>query len=429
MTTYALTLWKAPQPIDHQPSGALLVVRPEQPRLRFVPSQELTGFFSPEQYFQSQDIDESIHFCAEYFAYNHWETSIAKISMDETFVLTIEGQQYHMTEKATSDLCRILDIPFDFVRSIPTDLTALIVQRLKSLHTQSVIVIARKNIIVAFVDPVKWAGGRGKPPQERVKKKPHYQPVPNLSLLRMLEKVWSGQDVDTRITLADGGMQVEFLQNTESFRVEPVVGDVTRVGVAMTNSETGGPLPVAKGYTLRLSCTNGATVRINDDDDDQRRGFGRFSSDWRCSLEHRFDRFTNDLRCLMESMQLKCGALQMAYQRMIEAKVDDVQFHTWYGKAQYLYRSMANSSEYIDCIFGVEPDERQALLKRERKWQKAKRAVRSGVIEPPQFTDLIPWEVFNGVTAAARDEMHYYRRSGLESLASDIVSAFMPSLN
>jgi hypothetical protein len=30
-----------------------------------------------------------------------------------------------------------------------------------------------------------------------------------------------------------------------------VVGDVTRVGVAITNSETGGPLPVAKGYTLR----------------------------------------------------------------------------------------------------------------------------------------------------------------------------------
>jgi hypothetical protein len=418
MPTFALALWADQQRIDHQPSGALTVVHPEQSRLRFVASQQFPDFFAPEQFFQSHDIGESIHFCAEHFAYAQREVEVAKISMDETFVLSVDGQQYHLTEKALRDLCIILDIPFTFALSIPTDLTALNVQRLKALHTQSVIVIAREDTIVSFIDPMKWAD-RG---EVRIKKKPHYLPVPNLSLLRMLEKVWSGEDVDMRITLNDSGMQVEFLQNADAFTVEPVVGDVTRVGAAVTNSETGGPLPVAKGYTLRLDCTNGATVHTDTK-------LSRFSNDWRCSMQYRFEKFAVALQFLMQDMQGKCDALQTAYRRMLEAKLDDVQFHTWYGKAQYLYRSMANSSEHIDRIFGVEPDHRQAFLKRQRKWQKAKRTAISGVIEPPQSTGLIAWKVFNGITRAARDEMHYHRRTGLENLAGDIVSAFMPSLN
>ena len=90
---------------------------------------------------------------------------------------------------------------------------------------------------------------------------------------------------------------------------------------------------------------------------------------------------------------------------------------------------MANRSEHIDRIFGVDPDDRQAFLTRERKWQKAKRTVTRGEIAPPQLTTLIAWDVFNGITAAARDELHYNRRAGLENLAADVVSAFMPSLN
>jgi hypothetical protein len=222
-------------------------------------------------------------------------------------------------------------------------------------------------------------------------------------------------------------MQVEVLQKAESFTVEPVVGDVTRIGIAITNSETGGPLPVAKGYTLRLICTNGSTMRI-DDDDTQRRPLGRFSSDWRCTMERRFGRFTDDLRSLMQSMQGKCSTLQTAYRRMAETKLDDVQFYNWYRQAQYLFRSMANSSDHIDRLFGVKQDDRQEFFKRERERQSVKRAATTAV-EPPQSTGLIAWEVFNGMTAAARDEIHYHRRTGLEHLAGDVVSAFMPSLN
>ena len=246
--------------------------------------------------------------------------------------------------------------------------------------------------------------------------------------MHVLEKVWSGQDVDTRIILTDTGMQVEILQKAESFTVEPVVGDVTRVGIAITNSETGGPLPVAKGYSLRLKCTNGATVRI-EDKDEERRGVGRYSGDWRCSMERRFDRFTNDLHTLMQTMQLKCAALQSAYRHMGEARLDDKQFFSWYRKALYLSRDMTDSSAETDGMFGVEPKARQEIINREQERLRELRKEKAPVIAPPQSTSLSAWEVFNGITQAARDELRYHRRAGLENLASDIVSAFMPSLN
>jgi hypothetical protein len=416
MPTTALALWQEPQP-----SVALTVVQPPMPQVENVVSQQFPYFFAPERFVKTHSLEDSLLFCSTYFAYTQQKISTAKISMDDAFVLRVDGQPFSVTEKANSDLCSILDIPLAFELSIPTDLTALIVRRLKALHTQSVLMIAREDedTIVSLVDPMKWSETRR---GVRMKKKPHYLPVPNLALLQMLEKVWSGEDVDTRVTLTDHGMQVEYLHNTVPFTVEPVVGDVTRVGIAIANSETGGPLPVAKGYTLRLRCTNGATVPTDTK-------LSRFSNDWRCSLQWRFEKFAEALRSLMQDMQVKCSALQTAYSRMLEAKLDDVQFHTWYAKAQYLYRSMANRSEHIDSIFGVDPDDRQAFLKRERKWQKAKRTVTTGVIAPPQLTTLIAWEVFNGITQAARDEQRYHRRTGLENLAADVVSAFMPSLN
>jgi hypothetical protein len=93
---------------------------------------------------------------------------------------------------------------------------------------------------------------------------------------------------------------------------------------------------------------------------------------------------------------------------MAETELDDVQFYNWYRKVQYLSRSMAKSSNHIDRIFSVIQDERQEFFKRVRERQRTMRSTTPAVIEPPQPTGLIAWEVFNGITQAARDEMHYH---------------------
>jgi hypothetical protein len=414
MPTYALTLWQ-----EQQPLGALTVVEPPKSRVQDLPSGEFPYFLAPERICKSMDIAESIQICETHFAYTKREIQIAQISMDDSFMLSVDGQPYRLTQHALSGLCTILGIPFSFALSIPTALTALNVHALKEIPTQAVIMIVRNDVVVTFLDPMKWAKTED---GVRTKKKPHYLPVTNLSLLQMLEKVWSGEDVDTRITLTDHGMHVSLVNQADTFTLEPVVGDVSRVGIAVTNSETGGPLPVARGYTLRLICTNGATVPTDTK-------LYRFSNDWRCSWQWRLDIFAKALQCLMQDMQGKCGALQAAYTRMVEAKLNDVQLYNWYRKVQYLSRSIPTSSDQIDRIFGVEAKQREEFFTRVRDRQRAIRSGTSAAIEPPQPTGLIAWEVFNGITEAARDEMYYHRRAGLESLAADVVNAFMPSLN
>jgi hypothetical protein len=155
----------------------------------------------------------------------------------------------------------------------------------------------------------------------------------------------------------------------------------------------------------------------------------RFSNDWRCSWQWRFEKFAGALTALMQDMQVKCGAIQAAYTRMVDAELDDMQFYNWYRKVQYLSRGLSTTSDEIDRIFGVQEEQRQEFFTRVRERQRAVRTGTPRVIEPPKPTGLIAWEVLNGITQAARDEMHYHRRTGLENLAADVVSAFMPSLN
>jgi hypothetical protein len=411
--------WEDEEVINDQPSTALMVVDPEKPQMKTVESQQFPHHFAPEKFFQCIDIEESTQICEQDFSYTRAETFISQISMDEDLSLLIDGQRYRPTEKAHGDLCKVLGIPIDFAFDIPTDLTAVIVQRLKREHQQAVVMVAREGTIVSFIDPVKGADGKDKPRNERKKKKPHYQPLSNLSFLHMLEKVWSGTEIDTRITISDSGVQVELLYLDDAFNIEHEVGDITRVGIAISNSETGGPLPLATGYAFRLKCTNGNKIRDKLAD-------VRFSGDWRCTWDNRCDRFTADLKVLKQRMHDKFGDLQTAYRRMVDERLDDKNFYSWYRQAEYLFRGIADRSTHIDNIFGVEPDQRKEIFNRERQRRRELKDANTTVIEPPQSTDLHAWNVFNGITAAARDEVRYQRRTALEMLGSDVLQSFLP---
>ena len=124
-------------------------------------------------------------------------------------------------------------------------------------------------------------------------------------------------------------------------------------------------------------------------------------------------------------MKDKFGDLQTAYRRMVDEPVDDNHFYDWYRQSEYLFRGIAERSKHIDGIFGVEPDQRKEIMNRERQRRREIWDANTTVIEPPQSTDLHTWDVFNGITAAARDELRYQRRTALEILGSDVLKAFM----
>jgi hypothetical protein len=316
----------------------------------------------------------------------------------------------------------VINIPLAFGTDIPPDLASIIVQRLKARHQQTLVLVSRGDTIVRLVDPLKWTRGRDTTAKERPKNHPYYLPVSNLSLLRLLEKVWSDAATDMRITTSDVGLQIEIVLQDDSFTIEPVVGDVTRVGMVVNNSETGGPLPHATGYTMRLVCRNGAAVRHDVNP-------VYFNSDWNWNIERRMARFAGGLHDLLVTMQGKRDELQTAYSRMVQEQLDDAQFYNFYRQAQYASRGIPNSSDQIDSMFGVTTSRRQEIFKQVRQRHAQMRSGTTAVIEPPQSTGLMAWQTFNGITAAARDEMRYSRRTALESLAGDVMQDYMPSSN
>ena len=96
MTNYTLYPWewKDEEVIENQPSTALMVVHPKKPKLEFVPSQQFPHLLVPEQYIQSNNIEESIEICEKHFSYTRTEISLAEISMDDDLSLLIAGQRY-----------------------------------------------------------------------------------------------------------------------------------------------------------------------------------------------------------------------------------------------------------------------------------------------------------------------------------------------
>ena len=231
--------------------------------------------------------------------------------LDDELMLTFHSQRYALTEKAFEDLCQLVNVPVRFAKDIPTDLVATIMERLKVLHQQTVVPIHRDDVVVGLVDPRKWTHSRAK------ESRPHYVPVTNAQLLRVIGDHWADSGDVPRMTIADSGMSIEVLNSRQT--IEPKVGDVTHVGLAITNSETGGANPQARGYTLRLVCTNGAMLPKTF-------GLIRLSTDWRVSLDRWLAAFETELKSLSVDLQ----RLHVAYSCLAGETLTDYAFYNLY---------------------------------------------------------------------------------------------------
>lgn len=187
------------------------------------------------------------------------------------------------------------------------------------------------------------------------------------------------------------------------------MGDITRVGLVITGSETGGSLPVARGHTLRLICTNGATVP---------RAFGEvwFSSDWRIHFDRRLAAFEAELGALT----LQVDRLREAYDRLIAETITDFGFYNLYRSVRYVYRHAPQGETRADQALGVEPERRREIIAQARQRQAELRTGVSSGAWVQGSTEFVSWDVFNQLTATAREEP-YQRRVALERIAGGLL--------
>lgn len=359
--------------------------------------------FDPERTFTTDNFDHAREACHEDFNYRRIEIALDRFVLDEEFRANVEGEQYGLTEKAFDDVCTVLDVPARFARHVPRDLLTIIVDRLADLHQQTVVAVARDDVIVGMVDPARWSGARKT-------SRPHYLPVSNGELLSLTEKVWGARGDRPHITISDIGLSVEVVDPT--ITVEPSVGDIIRVGAAVTGSETGGPAPSARGYTLRLVCANGATVPTSF-------GTVHFSTDWRVGHERRVEAFTNAIH----GFSLDMARIQRAYDGIAEGELTDHQVWTLHRQAAYVFRCQPHAELQADRVLGVDEDTRKRLVAAVRERQSLLRRGNSSAALP---SGLRAWDVYNTVTANARDGGSYRRRVALEALGGDLLQAFAP---
>ncbi len=362
--------------------------------------------FAPELSMATDNFDHARDACERDFDYRRLEITLDRLSLDEEFRVSVDGGKYILTEKAFDDIGAILDVPPRFAREITRELFTIIVDRLGQLHQQAVVLVVRDGIIVAVVDPAKWSGNSRNA-------RPHYEPVSNLELLSLIENVWSTPGGRLRINVSDAGLAIEVVD--PNITIEPKVGDVINVGAVVTGSETGGPAPLARGYTLRLVCSNGAAIPSYF-------GTARFSTDWRVRHDRRLEVFGRVVEHFSVNMEL----VRQAYQGVVDGELNDQSFWAFHRQAAYVFRGATGAETTADAMFGVEEARRKQLVAAVRKRQGLLRHGRNDAVLLPQPSGIRAWDAYNGITAAARDETSYARRVALERLGGDLLKEFAP---
>jgi hypothetical protein len=359
----------------------------------------------PERSVTTDSVEEALELAVDEFAYDRQEIPFARIFLDNDLSLTIDGEALRLTERAFEDLCKIVKLPLSFAHEIPGDLVVLIVERLKQLHQQTVVVVRHEGTIVGLVDPLRWTKTRA------LTQRPHFQPVSNLRVLQMIQNFGNLADETLSITLADAGMCAELVRPEIS--VEPRPGDVTRLGVLITSSETGGPLPSARAYTLRLVCTNGAVAP-------RQLGAVYFCSDWRVAFESRVEAF--ELRAAGLSVELP--VLERAYAGLARAELSDATVVNLHRQALYIFRSASDPGFLADRALGVSREQRLNIVREARQREAQRRLLGDGQQAAlPGPSGLAAWDVFNAITSTARWEP-YRRRMALEGVAGDMIGMF-----
>jgi len=225
--------------------------------------------------------------------------------------------------------------------------------------------------------------------------------APNLKILDMLnveESVWQFKN----ISLSDEGISINFLHPTGV--VEPKPGDTIRVGIRVTNSETGGRYAKVTAFTERLVCSNGAVMPDS-------LGTVWWSTDRRMHETTKLNAFRKKT---LELLQGTLPATIAIYDGIRDRQILQREFVHLFRRMNYAL----HSGEQADRILGIATEDRVRVQTHVRE------------LEPGDHGEATPWLVFdlhNRVTAGARQVVPSSRnsrfslRERLEEIGGDLL--------
>lgn len=306
--------------------------------------------FLPDVEVRYKSVDEAINGLNTIFDYGEEIVDLGKLTITPDYALRTNGHAEKITETAFDSLLGLLNIPRSFGRRVPNDLLEVIVHRLREIDSSNPILLFRNDHGII-----------------NMRKEPYERPTLT-SLLREIDATSL-----EGIACSYNGMHVTTLN--EHLVAEPIVGDTVKIGLMMTASETGGALPHANLFTYRLVCSNGAVA-----------GNEIGSANWSRGGSG-FEKFLLDLEQLMTRGEHIVGSLS----NMSKTPMSTKEFaNLWLGTTPLL------GAETSDIVFGV--DKKVRTL-----WLSAARLDHTKSQNFPTETSLLRYDVFNALTAHARD--------------------------
>jgi len=281
----------------------------------------------------------------------------------------IDGTKRKTTRYGLQSLCRMLKIPDPFATIIPLDLLRQNINRLSELQEDIDVVYDTRGNVTGFV-PTK------------------YRPIETIDLLLGLKEIFKEQPTNNlKVRLGTTNTLVGY--TSEVFpQLEPVQGDVTQVGIEITNSEVQDLDAAAALLLYRLICENGAVMGTQW-------GKVTYSKDSKLTYESVFSRFIHRVR----DFRTDANALASIYQELPNISLNSKEFTIIYNA---LTRSFgySNALELVD----MEKDEVKEILQFEKErtsWRAVGSLDKFGM--RPRDVELNAYDTFNKITEFGRN--------------------------
>jgi hypothetical protein len=219
------------------------------------------------------------------------------------------------------------------------------------------------------------------------------------------------QDLDSKycwnpkeIKISERGIELSLVTHIFG-EIEPVVGDITKTGFSVTNSETGGRPLKASFLAFRLQCSNGAVLP-------DKWGEVRWTYDKRMSIESSLKNF----RSRFVGMQLPMDLLEERFNGLLSNKLTDLDFRKIWRNVSRVVGSLE-----ADSILEIKEDDRKQILRtvKEREKKNRLRLNPDSKIKPVQL-NFDFYETMQLVTAKAKKYPFFTKRQ-LEKIGGNII--------
>lgn len=307
------------------------------------------------------------------FKVEHFHADLNQIRLTEDGILGFPGGEYPISDWAFESLCGLIDMSPKFAKGIRDELMLVNIDTLKHDRNAPVDICVSRGLVVNVFE-----------------RKP-YEALRNIETLAGIQKAAASLGANlNNILISDRGMHVSLLYPGRT--LEPLPGDITETGINILTSETGFRGTKASFYMFRLICSNGAIVG-------NRWGDATWSYDGRISRERSIANFFD-----------KVLAMDMDFNGFADR-------YAGLPHRRLKVRELVNYHRRLARIVGNEPASAIANISDEDR-NRMRLEMRFG--NPDAETEIAAYDLYNAITAMAR-EVAFYQRRQLESLGGGLI--------